>query len=66
MKVFPVRAVRPRLPGGAAAAPSPAGLRARLDGAGSTLGWGKGSLPRAGVGWMSSKVPSCPNQSVIL
>jgi len=47
-----VRVVRPwaRLPRGAVAAPSLAGFKARLDGAGSTLGWWKGSLPRAGGG----------------
>jgi len=49
------------------AAPSLAGLKARLDGAPSTLDWWKGSLPMAG-GWnqMSFKVPSNPNQSMIL
>jgi len=35
------------LPRGAVAAPSLAGLKARLDGALSTLGWWKGSLPMA-------------------
>jgi len=45
-----LRAVRPwpRLPREAVAAPSLAGLKARLDGALSTLGWGKGSLLMAG------------------
>ena len=45
-----MRVVRPwpRLPRGAVAAPFLAGLKARLDGAGSTLGWGKGSLPVVG------------------
>jgi len=40
------------------AALSLAGLKARLDGALSNLGWWEGSLPRAG-GWneMSFKVP---------
>jgi len=37
--------VAQRLP---VAAPSLAGLKARLERAGSTLGWGKGSLPMAG------------------
>jgi len=45
-KFFPMRVVRHwnRLPREAVAAPSLAGLKARVDGAGSTLGWGKGSL----------------------
>jgi len=64
-----VRVVRPwpRLPREAVAAPSLAGFKGRLDGALSTLGWWKGSLPRAG-GWneMVYKVPSTPNPSVIL
>ena len=49
-KFFTLRVVRPwpRLPRGAVAAPSLAGFKARLDGAGSTLGWWKGSLPMAG------------------
>ena len=68
-KFFPVSVVRPwpRLPREAVAAPSLAGFKPRLDGAGSTLGWWKGSLPVAG-GWneMVYKVPSNPNQSVIL
>jgi len=38
----------PRLPRGAVAAPSLAEFKARLDGALSTLGWGKVSLPTAG------------------
>jgi len=38
-----------RLPREAVAAPSLAVLKARLDGALSTLGWGKGSLLMAGV-----------------
>jgi len=47
---FTLRVARPwpRLPGEAVAAPSLAGFKARLDGALSTLGWGKGSLPIAG------------------
>jgi len=46
------------------AAPSPAGFKARLDGAGSTLSFGKVSLPTAG-GWneVGFKVPS--NQTVL-
>ena len=49
-KFFPVRAAWPwpRLPREAGAAPSLAGLKARLDGALSTLGWGKMSLLMAG------------------
>jgi len=38
----------PRLPREAVAAPSLAGLKARLDGALSTLGWWKESLLMAG------------------
>jgi len=67
-KLFMMRVVRlwPRLPRGAVAGPSLSGFRARLDGAGSTLGWWKGSLPVAG-GWnqMIFKVPSNPNHSMI-
>jgi len=46
------RVVRPwhRLPREAVAAPSLAVLKARLDGALSTLGWWKGHCPRQGVG----------------
>ena len=56
-----------RLPREAVAAPSLAGFKARLDGAGSSLGWWKGSLPIAGEwDWMVCKVPSNPNHSVIL
>jgi len=52
---------------GAVAAPSLAGLKARLDEAGSTPGWGKRSPPRAaGWNWMVCKVPSNPNHSMIL
>ena len=49
-KVFTLRVVRhwQRLPRGAGDAPSLAGSKARLDGALSTLGWGKGTLPMAG------------------
>ena len=57
----------PRLPGGAVAAPSLAGLKARLDGAGSTLRWWKGSLPMAGGwNWVVCKVLSNPNRTMIL
>ena len=63
------RVVRPwpRLPREAVAAPSLAGLKARLDGAWSSLGWWKRSLLMAG-GWnrIICKVPSSPNHSVIL
>jgi len=49
------------------AAPFLAGLQARLDGALSTLGWWKGSLPMAeGWNWVIYKVPSNPNHSRIL
>jgi len=68
-EILPPRVVRPwpRLPREAVAAPSLAVLKARLDGAWSTLGWWKGSLLRAGGwNWMSFKVPSNPNYSVIL
>jgi len=46
-----MRVVRPwpRLPREAVAAPSLAGLSARLDGAVSTLGWWRMSLPMAGA-----------------
>ena len=68
-KFFPLRVVKhwPRLPREAVAAPSLAGLRARLDGALSTLGWWEGSLLMAG-GWtqMIFKVPSNPYYSMIL
>jgi len=49
-KFFPMRVVRPwhRLPREAVAAPFLAGLKARLDGALSTLGWWKMSLLMAG------------------
>jgi len=49
-KFFMMMVVRPwyRLPREAVAAPSLAGFKARLDGAWSTLGWWKGSLPMAG------------------
>jgi len=66
---FPMRVVRPwpRLPREAVAAPSLAGFKARLDRAWSSLGWWKGSLPRAGGwNWVICKVPSNPNQPVIL
>ena len=65
-KFFPLRVERPwpRLPREAVAAPSLAGLKARLDGAGSTLGWWKGSLSVAGEwNWMIYKVPSSPDHS---
>ena len=49
-KFFSVRVVRhwPRLSREAVAAPSLAVSKARLDGAWSTLGWWKRSLPMAG------------------
>jgi len=50
----------PRLPRDAVAAPSLAVLKARLDGALSTLGWWKMSLLTI------FKVPSNPNHSMIL
>jgi len=66
LKILAVVGPRPRLPREAAAAPSLAGLKARLDGAGSSLGWGKGALPVVG-GWkeMIFKVPSSPNRSAV-
>jgi len=51
------------VPRGAGAAPSLAGLKARLDGAGSSLGWGKGSLSVAG-GWAGGSGRSLPTQTV--
>ena len=68
-KFFTLRVLRPRprLPSEAVTAPSLAGLKARLDGAGSSLGWWKGSLLVAGGwDWVVCKVPSNPNQAVIL
>jgi len=68
-ELFPVRVVRPwpRLPREAVAAPSLAGFKARLDGAGSSLGWWKGSLPTAGGwNWVICKVSSNLNQSAIV
>jgi len=67
-KFFAVRVVRPwpRLPRGAVAAPSLAGLKARLDGAGSTLGWWRGSLPVAGGwNWVIYRSLPTPNHPVI-
>jgi len=57
----------PRLPREAVAAPSLAVLKARLDGALSTLGWWKMPLLMAG-GWsqVSFKVASNPFHSMIL
>ena len=51
-KSFPVRAARRRhgLPRAAVGAPALAMPKARLDGAGSHRGWGKGALCVAGVG----------------
>lgn len=66
---FTVREMRHwhRLPREAVHAPSLEVYKARLDGALSSLGWWDVSLPMAG-GWnqMVFKVPSNPNQSVIL
>jgi len=68
-KFFTLRVVRPwpRLPREAVAAPSLAAFKTRLDGALSTLGWWKGSLPVTGE-WneMVYKVPSNPNHSIML
>ena len=49
---FTVRMVRhwPRLPRAAVGAPSLAGLKARLDGAGSSLGWWKVPAHGRGLG----------------
>ena len=64
-----VRVVRPwhRLPREAVDVPSLAVFKARWDGALSSLGWWKGSLPMAG-GWSAGicKVPSNPNHAIIL
>jgi len=68
-KFFPMRVVRPwrRLPREAVAAPSLAVLKARLDGALSTLGWWKMSLLMAGgLEPDNVKVPSNPYHSMIL
>jgi len=68
-KFLPLTVERPwpRLPRGTVAAPSLAGLKARLDGAGSTLGWWKGSLSVAdGWNWVVCEVPSNPNHSMVL
>ena len=63
------RVVRPwhRVPREAVAAPSLEGLKARLDGALSTLVWWKVSLLMAGD-WhqVIFQVPSNPNHSMIL
>ena len=57
----------PRLPREAAAAPSLAGFKVRLDGALSNLVWWKVSLPwQGGWNWVIFKVHSNPNHSVIL
>ena len=56
-----------RLPRAAGGAPSLAGFRARLDGAGGNLGWWEGSLLRAeGWDWMVFAILSDPNHSRIL
>ena len=59
---LPVRAARrwARLPRAAVGAPSLAVPRARLDGAGSTLGCWEGSLPMAGggTGWALGSLPT--------
>jgi len=68
-KFFALRVVSPwpRLPREAVAVPSLAGFKTRLNGALSTLGWWKVFLPLAGGwNWMIFKVPSNPNQSMIL
>ena len=61
-KFFTRGAARPwrRLPGGAGAAPSLAGFKARLDRAGSTLGCGRGPCPWRGVasGWSVRSLPA--------
>ena len=66
---FTLRALRHwhRLPGGAVAAPSLSGFKARLVGALSSLVWWKGPCPWQG-GWnrMIFKVPSNPTHSMIL
>jgi len=64
-KFFILRVVKPRyrLPREAMAACSLAGFKARLDGALSTLGWWKGSLPVTG-GW-NEMITSLPTQTVL-
>jgi len=68
-KFFTRRVVRPwpRLPREAVAAPSLAVFKARLDGALSTLGWRKGSLPMAGGwSWMSFNGAFQPQHAMAL
>jgi len=61
-----MKAVRPcpRLPRGAVAAPSLAVPKARLDGAGGSLGWWEGSLPTAGGG-IRWALRALPTQSIL-
>jgi len=57
----------PRLPREAVAAPSLVELKARLDGALSTLGWWEGPCSWQEVwNWMIFKDSSNPNHSMIL
>ena len=65
-KLLPVRAARRRhrLPRAAAGAPALAVPKARLDGAGSSRGWGEGSLPTAGAA-AGCSVWSLPTQTAL-
>jgi len=62
-----MRAVKhwPRLPREAVAAPSLAVLKARLDGALSTLGWWKMALPMAGGLEPLESLRSPPTQTIL-
>jgi len=64
-KFFPMGVVRRWLPREAVAAPSLAVLKARLDGALSTLRWWKMSLLMSGGCW-NQMVPSNPNRPELL
>jgi len=66
-KFFPMRVVRPwpRLPREAVAAPSLAVLKARLEGAVSTLGWWKMSLLMAGGLEPGDLLRSLPTQTIL-
>ena len=54
-----------RLPSKAVDAPSLEALKARLDGAVSSLGYGRCPCLQQGWDWVSFKVPSNPNHSTI-
>jgi len=64
-----VRVVRHwnKVPSSVVDAPSLDALKARQDGAVSNQDWGEVSLPSAGGwSWMTLKVPTNPNRSVVL